>query len=155
MEGALGALEPYLSELLEYLKEQFPKSTYYWHSTWAYEPGFTQESSGYSVNNLEDQTKQYQDLVYINNEISKGYSLPQIPTGDAWQLARQYGVGDNLCERIQGSNVINDHYHDGDLGGGQYLNACVWFEILTGQSRVGNTWRPDYVLSEDKIAVLQ
>ena len=48
-----------------------------------------------------------------------------------------------------------DYGHDGDIGGGQYLNACVWYEILTGNSCVGNTFRPSYELSEEKIAVLQ
>jgi hypothetical protein len=42
------------------------------------------------------------------------------------------------------------------VGGGQYLNACIWFEVLSGKSCIGNTWRPsDYRLSEEKIAGLQ
>ena len=55
-----------------------------------------------------------------------------------------------------GNLTFGDGYHDGDIGGGQYLNACVWFETLTGKSCVGNAYRPaDYDLSEEKIAVLQ
>ena len=30
------------------------------------------------------------------------------------------------------------------MGGGQYLNAAVWFEVITGQSVIGNTYRPVY-----------
>ena len=56
-------------------------------------------------------------------------------------------VGDTLC--------LEDMYHDGDVGGGQYLNACVWFEVLTGKSCIGNTWRPSYELSEERITQLQ
>ena len=71
-----------------------------------------------------------------------------IPGGDAWQIARANPwVGDVMCKE--------DMYHDGDVGGGQYLNACVWFEVFFGESCVGNTWRPAYELSEDKITALQ
>ena len=40
-----------------------------------------------------------------------------------------------------------DGYHDGDIGGGQLLNACVWFEIITGKSVVGNSYIPEYATS--------
>ena len=58
-------------------------------------------------------------------------------------------VATNLCARTSVNNGEGDYYHDGDIGGGQYLNACVWFEVITGQSCVGNTYRPDYVLDTD------
>ena len=52
--------------------------------------------------------------------------------------------------------------HNGDIGGGQYLNACAWFEAITGKSCIGNTFRPVYEyagqkhsLSEEMITVLQ
>ena len=37
-----------------------------------------------------------------------------------------------------------DGNHDGDIGGGQYLNACVWFEVITGISVLGNPYVPEY-----------
>ena len=52
--------------------------------------------------------------------------------------------------------------HNGDVGGGQYLSACVWFETLTGRSCIGNTFRPvythngqEYTLSEELVTILQ
>ena len=57
-------------------------------------------------------------------------------TCTAYALARQSDVVNKLCQ--------SDGYHDGDIGGGQYLNAAVWFETITGQSVVGNTYRPVY-----------
>ena len=63
------------------------------------------------------------------------------------------------------SNIIyHDLSHDGDIGGGQYLNGCVWFEILTHKSVIGNSFRPVYTheisgntyqFTEEKIAALQ
>ena len=61
-----------------------------------------------------------------------------------------------MCARLSVNNGEGDYYHDGDIGGGQYLNACVWFERVLGQNCIGNTWRPTtYSLSEDMIAMLQ
>ena len=78
----------------------------------------------------------------------------RIPTGPAWRIVRDGGY-DNLCARMGVNGGLGDCSHDGDTGGGQYLNACVWFETLLGQSCIGNTWRPTYNLSEDMIAMLQ
>jgi hypothetical protein len=46
-----------------------------------------------------------------------------------------------------------DGYHDGDIGGGQFLNACIWFETITGISCLDIDYIPEYktsaVLSEE------
>ena len=88
--------------------------------------------------------------------------MERVPSGEAWKIARQSSVVDILCHRLAVNNGEGDYYHDGDIGGGQYLNACVWFETLSGQSCIGNTYRPvytyagqEYTLSEDMIAILQ
>ena len=67
-----------------------------------------------------------------------------------------------LFTRMNGSEVVDDSVHDGDIGGGQYLNACVWFEALTGESCIGNTYQPGYTylglrrtLSQEKVDTLQ
>ena len=52
---------------------------------------------------------------------------------------------EELCARLgKGNNHEGDYYHAGDIGGGQYLTACVWFETLTGLSCIGNPYRPVY-----------
>ncbi len=77
--------------------------------------------------------------------ICKEFGIQRVNTGEAWQIVRgEYGY-DDLCARLgKGDNHEGDFYHDGDIGGGQYLNACVWFEIITGVSPVGNTYAPTY-----------
>ena len=90
----------------------------------------------------------HRDLWALTLEACEAHGLGRIPGGDAWTLARADArVGDTLC--------LADCEHDGDLGGGQYLNACVWFETLFGRSCVGNSFRPAYALSEEKISALQ
>ena len=77
--------------------------------------------------------------------LCKEYKLPRIPSGDAWQLARNHEkIGDNLCRE--------DKTHENEAG--QYLNGCVWYEVLSKNSCVGNTFRPEG-LSEETIAILQ
>lgn len=140
-----------LGDLLNYVKSEFPMSTYYWHHTWAVQVGY--DRNGTVIDTVEKQTASALEKREASLEYCKDFGLIYIPSGDAWQYARQDSrVGDVLCNR----GAKSDNYHDGEEGGGQYLNACVWFETLTGKSCIGNTWRPDtYKLSESKIAALQ
>jgi len=64
-------------------------------------------------------------------------------------------IGDNLCTDSTRNNGLGDYYHDGNVGGGQYLNACTWFEVLTGESVVGNLFYPNYPMSRDLMKALQ
>ena len=46
---------------------------------------------------------------------------------------------------IAGSGMAGgDGTHDGDVGGGQLLNACVWYEVLTGKDCRENPYAPVY-----------
>lgn len=125
----------------------------YWQQNSPYQVGY---NKGFAITSFEDQ--QIDNAVYrdIAKLVSERYSIGWIPRGDAAQIARANPVvGDTLTARIGINGNLGDLYHDGDIGGGQYLTACTWFEILTGQSCVGNTYRPDYELSEEKIVALQ
>ena len=93
--------------------------------------------------------------------VCKELDLERVNTGEAWHLVRQAGY-DRLCARKGINGDVGDYSHDGDIGGGQYLNACVWFETLTGLSCVGNPYRPTYThngktynLEEDFVQMLQ
>jgi hypothetical protein len=149
---------PYAALLYPYLRKQFPNARYLWHHTWVYEVGFTCEKQPMrNVPNRENQEWRHQLYKAVSKHISKENGVDIVPSGVAWQKARQHElIGDTLCGRIKTGDLVHgDYYHDGDVGGGQYLNACVWFETLTGKSCIGNEYRPDYELSEEKISVLQ
>lgn len=136
------------TELLGFLKQKFPNAQMYWHQFWAFQEGYSRDD--YTVDSPDKQDIYYKEALYFAKVTCEEFGLVRVNTGYAWQLVRKGGY-DNLCDRIAG----NDYYHDGDIGGGQYLNACVWFEYITGQSCIGNTYRPDYELSEDMITTLQ
>jgi len=158
-EAARATVEPYLGYLLDYIKPKFPNATYYWQQYWSPEIGNANKI--YAIDTVEKRNAFYEAVRTIGLEVHQNYSLPLIPTGDAWQLVRDHPIiredGKTLCTRnYKGNPLYDDFSHDGDVGGGQYLNACVWFEVLTGKSCIGNEFRPEeYFLSEEKIAILQ
>lgn len=138
-------------------RELFPKAEIYWHQTWAHEVGYKNSSGTSEMTSRELQENYHRWTKEFTLRVCEEQNIKRIPSGDAWQLVRYDPlINDTLCQRLNVNGGAGDHYHDGDIGGAQYLNACVWFEILTGQSCIGNTWRPDtYPLAEEKIALLQ
>ena len=151
----------YAKDLYDHIRSKLPQAELLWHQTWAYQVGFdwragkeaNQITEDMKVLTVEKQTAFYEVIRTVSNEVCQQNAVPYIPVSDAWQIARKHpAIGDVLCDKATGG----DDLHDGDTGGGQYLNACVWFEYITGQSCVGNTFRPTtYELSEEKVAALQ
>ena len=143
--GAIASLEKdriCYDTLLPYLEAQFPRARTLWHQTWALQIGYT--SGSYTLSTVEEQTAYYEVVKEHSTLIADTYGWELVPSGDAWQIIRAGGY-DNLCARLgKGENHEGDYHHEGDIGGGQYLNACVWFEIITGQSVLGNTYVPTY-----------
>ena len=138
----------YLDTFYGYFREQFPKATMLWHQTWSYAVG---TAGNGTVTTAETQAANHQRNHDVARLICKEYDLLNVPTGDAWAAIRAEGY-DKLCARIgKGTNHEGDYYHDGDVGGGQYLNACVWFETITGMSVIGNTYRPVYKYNGEEI----
>ena len=169
-ETALGNAEPWFGELYGWIHERFPQARYMWHQVWANEIGY---SMAFKMETVAQRTRVYEAKKGVMEIMAKRYGMEKVPTGDAWEKVRDLkllrtpipGLPINqftLCTRVQNGKLKDDFSHDGDMGGGQYLNACVWFEILTGESCVGNPFRPKYEfegidcsLSEEKITVLQ
>lgn len=161
---AMSQIEPYARNLYDYLEKKFPQARRMWHQTWAYQVGYEGPSlqdaavgEEAKVLTREKQTACHETIRRTALTVSQTYGVTRVPCGDAWQLARaDERVGDGLCARLSVNNGAGDNCHDGDVGGGQYLNACVWFEIITGKSCVDSKYRPGaYVLTDKLIKGLQ
>ena len=141
----------YRQDLYDLFARKHPNAKLYWQQTWAYQVGY--QGGDYYVDAAEQAAYHERQRAYALGACAENKAA-RIPSGDAWKIVRDGGY-DNLCAHIAFGDGLGDNFHDGDIGGGQYLNACVWFETLTGQSCIGNTFRPDYALSEELIAALQ
>ncbi len=156
---------PYLPNIFRYLEATEPNATLLMHQTWSFQVGYT--SSAGNMTSSAQQAAEHENIkktIYTISEMMNppktlpGYdNFPVVPSGNAWALARANSViGDTLCCSGAGGTTGGDNYHDGTTGGGQYLNACTWYETITGRSCVGNTFRPsEYSLSEERVAALQ
>lgn len=150
-ESCITDVMEYMPNFYRYLEANFPEADLYYNQHWSFQVGW--ERGEHKMDSTEKQQIQYETIKAASYALHDSCGIPLIPSGDAWQLARANPlIGDTLCDLVGGG----DSYHDGDIGGGQYLNGCVWYETITGNSCIGNTWRPyEYDLSEEKIAALQ
>jgi hypothetical protein len=172
-------IRDYLPELYERVHTRFPDAEYYWLQNWTHELG----NVGHGMKSVERQDAIYKGFRDIGLKYCKQYGFTNVPCGDAWKLIRHdpmfYSPAEDetsapfrtLHTRIGMWNfkdypfICNDDLsHDGDVGGGQYLNAAVWFEMLTHKSVVGNTFIPSYThqtagitftFTEERVKALQ
>ncbi len=168
--------------LLDHFHELFPNAQLLWHRTWAFEIGRISGSITYDEASLVAYDTGMQAACdYMCNEFDqdKPYDLLMVNSGAAWSIARAENAKlatslipeGGLCARkgvrnentfpyYSGNANAGDGYHDGDIGGGQFLNACVWYETITGQSVLENSYQPsldngNYALSDQLVALLR
>ena len=165
LEDAMATITPYFGELLELVKEKAPNAKLYWQESWASELNKEME--------IEKRTAMASMIRQVSPKIAENYGLTVVPLSGMWESMRDNPVfaqpGENsgmekftLCTRISGGKLIDDFGHDGDVGGGQYMNACAFYEAFTGKDCRENPFRPkytymnmDYSLTEEEISLLQ
>jgi len=148
---ALNLTRNYRNALYGYLKERFPDARHFFHQTWTFEIGHT-KTDGFVMKDLAQQIAHTENVRQMGIGICKENQVDCINTGDAWEIYRadcdRRQIPHNLCARLGKASGDDPHggdgTHDGDIGGGQYLNACVWYEILTGLDCRENTYVPKY-----------
>ena len=117
---------------------------------------------------------------YMCNEFDtdKDYDLKMVNSGAAWTEARSlnaakaeslFPVG-GLCARLGWNDYdgevmhSGDGRHEGDIGGGQLLNAYMWYMTITGDAALSEVidYKPvyksgstEYHLSNEVVEMLQ
>jgi len=131
--------EPYLTELIKYVKARVPAGTkLYWHQTWAYAKTSTHRAfPDYD----KDQDKMYRMIMEASAKACRDHGLTVIPCGTTMQNLRGTFIGDN---------VTVDGFHLNNLG--KYAAACTWYQVLFGESVIGNAFRPQYLTEEEVLA---
>ncbi|MBR5296101.1 MAG: hypothetical protein IKU24_05880, partial [Clostridia bacterium] len=105
------------------------------------------------IHNMDEWYEKTAISTELSEYVAKTYDVDILPINNAANLATQSAAfGDKelghllfAASKYEGVD-FGDWSHEGDVGGGQYLYACVLFETLTRQSCIGNTFRPSYKL---------
>ena len=138
--GIIDTYEPFLSEIVKFLKEKCPNAKIVLHRTWAYDD---KSDHGGFVNYDRDRKKMYNAIVDATNKVAEKYGFDIIPCGDAIELAR------DLPEFSQGSelNINRDGFHL-SLDYGRYLAALVMCKYFTGLDPRTVEYEPDNTCHE-------
>lgn len=129
--GQPESYEPYLTELIRYIKKVSPESEIVWHQTWAYAKS---SRHGAFPRYGKDQMRMYNCIVDASRKAVKEHGIKiVIPVGTAVQNARTTFIGDNMNR--DGHHLENSY--------GRYTAACTWYEALTGRSVIGNAYHPE------------
>ncbi len=132
--GIMDTYEPFLGEIVKYLKEKCPNAKIVLHRTWAYDD--KSDHSGFA-NYDRDRKKMYNAIVDTTNKIAKRYGFDIIPCGDAIELARdlpEFSNGAELSMNRDGFHLSYDY--------GRYLVALVMYRYFTGKSALGVEFEP-------------
>ena len=146
----------YAKQIYDFVKTKQPDALLFWQQMWAFQLGYPTEEvvEEKRIETVEKQQAIHEVIQLNAKQICHENQAYRVPVGDAWQQARaDERIGHTLSNKDTAGNT--DYIHDGEVGGGQYLNACIWLEVLTQKSCIGNTFRPSYPLSEEKVVLLQ
>jgi len=164
---------PFASRLQEYVKKHAPKAELLLHQTWAYRVDDPRFSPKAAAGEPKTQEEMYTMLSASYQTIAKELGVRRLPVGDAFHLADTdpaWGYKpDTAFDRSKAvAPELPDQTHSlhagwrwdsktGKLGmdghhasaAGEYLGACVWYEVLFQESAVGNPFAPNGLKPED------
>lgn len=140
--GWENSYEPFLGQIVAYLKEKAPEAVLHLHETWAYDP----DSDHWAFPRYGcEQQLMYQRLSFCYKKMAAMYDLDLIPTGDLVQCLRSTSEFD--MEK-GGLSLCRDGFHMSYVYG-RYLVACIWAKKLAGIVLKGNGFVPVSAFTED------
>ena len=117
--------QPYLSEIVDYIKKCVPKAKIAIHQTWAYEQDsqLLNERLGY-----REHTKMFEDVKGAYQKAFEEINADiMIPSGELLQKLIAHGI----------EKVHRDTLHL-SYGLGRYAVGLLWYSVLTGKSSQNN-----------------
>jgi hypothetical protein len=164
-----GTFQPHANALADLVRQHAPQARLHIHQTWPYradDPRFTKPSS--KPGEPQTQTEMYHGLTAAYNRLAAELNATVIPVGDAFFLAdshpewgfrpdldwdRAVMRAPNLPAQTNslhvgwrwttkdGKQSLGMDGHHANLAG-QFLGACVWFEMLFNESTLNNSFVP-------------
>lgn len=169
----LATYTPFADELAALIRRLAPQARLHVHQTWAYradDPRFTRPSG--KPGEPVDRAAMHAGLTHAYETTAKRLNAVLLPVGDAFDLAErdpQRGFRSDTAFDVAKAKqpALPDQTHSLHVGwrwakgrgednevklrmdghhanlAGEYLGACVWYEVLFGDSPVGNAFLPD------------
>ena len=122
--GIIDTYEPFLGEIVKFIREKCPGAKIVLHRTWAYAE--TSDHGGF-VNYDRDRKKMFNAIVDTTSKIAKKYGFDIIPCGNAVEMASglpEFELGAELSMHRDGFHLSLDY--------GRYLTALVMCKYFTG-----------------------
>ena len=138
LSGKKESYEPYLGELIAFVKKNLPEARIMWHQTWAYAEGSTHWAFASYGN---DQKKMFAAIVDASRDVCTRYGLEVIPCGTAIQ---------NMRTTAMRGNLTRDGYHL-NFAAGCYGAACTFYRAISGRVVTGNQFRVPHLSEEMSI----
>lgn len=163
--------QPHAGWLRDYVDKHAPQAKLLVHETWEYrkdDPRFTKPST--AAGEPKTQEEMYNGLRAAYDKIAAEFHVRIIPTGDAFHLADTdktwaYQTDTTFDPKSAKEPALPDQKHSLHVGwrwakpknggpaalgmdghhanmAGEYLGACVWYEVLFGESAVGSSFIP-------------
>jgi len=163
--------QPYAGILRDYVAKHAPQAKLLIHQTWAYrkdDPRFTKPSD--KPGEPKTQEEMYRGLTAAYDKIAAELGGKVIPVGDALFMADTdatwgYQTDTSFDPKTAKQPALPNQKHSLHVGwrwvkskdgkkttlgmdghhantAGEYLGACVWYEVLFGESAVGNSYIP-------------
>lgn len=131
--GMAETYEPFLTNILEFIREKCPQAKIVFHRTWAYDDNSTHEGF---VNYGRDRKRMLDAIIKTSNFYAEKHSLEVIPNGEAIEAARD-------LPEFQGERNINrDGFHL-SYDYGRYLAGLTMYGFFTGKDATLVTYEPE------------
>ncbi len=125
--GQYETYQPYLDNLVSYVRKLQPRAELYFHRTWAYEIDSTH--SEFPLYD-RDQKKMYEAICKASTIACKAIGAKLIPSGDVIQAMRERILAFNY--KSGGESLCRDGFHM-SYTYGRYAVALTWLTALTGK----------------------
>ena len=133
--GIAESYEPYISEILNFVRQKAPSAKLVFHKTWAYESDSTHPD--FRLYN-KDREIMYAKICEATEKICKKHSLPIIPSGDVVEALRALP---EFCGDTDGTKITRDGFHL-SLDYGRYAAGLTVFKFFTGKRAQHTSYLP-------------
>ncbi len=131
--GMPDSYEPFLTNILDFIREKCPKAKIVFHRTWAYDD----KSTHFGFASYDNNRKKMLDaIIETTNHFAKKHNLDIIPNGEAIEMARE-------LDEFKGERNINrDGFHL-SLDYGRYLAGLVMYGFFSGKDPLSVSYEPE------------